>query len=95
MYSKTNAENHQCHHTQTRCQSVNSINEIDRINQNQTELQIEIKFKGDQEGFKSQLKNDFKGTGISDIKYQNICNEFIIYMFGYMMILIIVGITPI
>ena len=42
--------------------------ETERINQSQTELRIEITFKGDREGFKSQLKNDFKGTGISDIK---------------------------
>ncbi|MCD8048708.1 MAG: hypothetical protein LUG52_03755 [Clostridia bacterium] len=54
--------------------------ETERINQNQTELRIEITFKGDRESFKSQLKNDFKGTGISDIKYQMICNEFIDYV---------------
>ena len=47
--------------------------ETERINQNQTELKIEITFKGDREGFKAQLKNDFKGTGISDIKYQAPC----------------------
>lgn len=54
--------------------------ETERINQSQTELRIEITFKGDREGFKSQLKNDFKGTGISDIKYQAICNAFTDYM---------------
>lgn len=53
--------------------------ETERINQNQTELQIEITFKGDREGFKSQLKNDFKGTGISDTKYQAICDDFADY----------------
>lgn len=53
--------------------------ETKRINQNQTELRIEITFKGDREGFKSQMKNDFKGTGISDIKYQTICNAFTDY----------------
>lgn len=53
--------------------------ETDRINQNQTELRIEIIFKGDLEGFKSQLKNDFKGTGISDTKYQAICDAFTDY----------------
>lgn len=53
--------------------------ETERINQNQTELRIEITFKGDREGFKSQLKNDFKGTGISDIKYQAICDAFTDY----------------
>lgn len=50
--------------------------ETERINQNQTELRIEITFKGDREGFKSQMKSDFKGTGISDIKYQAICDAF-------------------
>ena len=53
--------------------------ETERINKNQTELRIEITFKGDREGFKSQLKNDFKGTGISDTKYQSICDAFIDY----------------
>lgn len=53
--------------------------ETERINQNQTELRIEITFKGDREGFKSQMKNDFKGTGISDIKYQSICDTFTDY----------------
>lgn len=53
--------------------------ETERINQNQTELRIEITFKGDREGFKSQLKNDFKGTGISDSKYQVICDTFTDY----------------
>lgn len=54
--------------------------ETERINQNQTELKIEITFKGDREGFKAQLKNDFKGTGISDIKYQAICDSFTDYV---------------
>lgn len=53
--------------------------ETERINQNQTELKIEITFKGDREGFKAQLKNDFKGTGILDIKYQAICDSFTDY----------------
>lgn len=53
--------------------------ETERINQNQTELKIEITFKGDREGFKAQHKNDFKGTGISDIKYQAICDSFTDY----------------
>lgn len=53
--------------------------ETERINQSQTELKIEITFKGDREGFKAQLKNDFKGAGISDIKYQAICDSFTDY----------------
>lgn len=53
--------------------------ETESINQNQAELRIEITFKGDREGFKSQLKNDFKGTGISEAKYQAICDTFTDY----------------
>lgn len=53
--------------------------ETESINQNQTELRIELTFKGDRESFKSQLKNDFKGTGISDTKYQAICDAFTDY----------------
>lgn len=53
--------------------------ETERINQNQTELRIEITFKGDREGFKSQMKSDFRGTGISDSKYQTICDTFTDY----------------
>ena len=53
--------------------------ETERINQNQNELRIEINFKGDREGFKSQMKTDFKGTGISEIKYQTICDTFTDY----------------
>lgn len=53
--------------------------ETERINQKQTELRIKITFKGDREGFKSQLKNDFKGTGISDAKYQAISDAFTDY----------------
>ena len=53
--------------------------ETERINKNQSELRIEITFKGDRERFKSQMKNDFKGTGITDNKYQIICDEFADY----------------
>lgn len=53
--------------------------ETERINRNQTELRIEIAFKGNREGFKSQMKSDFKGTGISDNKYQAICDTFTDY----------------
>ena len=54
--------------------------ETERINQNQTDLRIEITFKGNREGFKSQLKNDFRGTGVSDTKYQQICDAFTDYV---------------
>lgn len=50
--------------------------EIERINSSQDELRIEIEFKGDQEGFKNQLKSDFRGTSVSDAKYQKISETF-------------------
>ena len=50
--------------------------EIDRINTSQAELRIEIEFKGDCEGFKNQLKSDFRGTSISEAKYQKISDVF-------------------
>lgn len=54
--------------------------EIERINQAQNELKIEISFKGDKEGFKAQLKTDFRGTGISDSKYQIMSEKFADYV---------------
>lgn len=54
--------------------------EVDRINANQDELEIRIDFKGDRENFKKQLKTDFRGTGISDAKYQEISEKFIDYV---------------
>lgn len=44
--------------------------ETERINQSQTELRIEITFKGDREGFKSQLKTISReqGSRILNIK---------------------------
>lgn len=55
-------------------------NEISRINSTQDKLYIEITFKGDKENFKEQLKTDFKGTGISDVKYQKIIEKFSDYV---------------
>ena len=55
-------------------------NEIHRINNSQDRLRIAIEFKGDKESFKEQLKNDFRGTGISDIKYQKIIETFSDYV---------------
>lgn len=54
--------------------------EIKRINNIQSELRIAIEFKGNREAFKTSIKNDFKGTGISDNKYQTICDAFIDYV---------------
>ena len=50
--------------------------EIERINASQSELQISIIFKGDKSIFLEQLKTAFKGSGISEVKYGNICNTF-------------------
>lgn len=50
--------------------------ETERINGSQSELCIEITFKGDKDGFKAQMKTDFRGTGITDNKYQAICDKF-------------------
>lgn len=54
--------------------------EINKINATQRELEIKISFKGDKTTFKETLKEDFKGTGISDIKYQKISYEFSDYV---------------
>ena len=50
--------------------------EIQKINESQSELNITIDFKGDRESFKSQMKADFRGSGISEIKYQSLCDTF-------------------
>lgn len=50
--------------------------EIDKINTSQSELRIEIAFKGNKSVFKESLRNNFRGTAISDGKYQQICDNF-------------------
>ena len=54
--------------------------ETERINNSQSELRIEISFKGDREGFKAKLKSDFRGSGISDSKYQSLSETFVDYV---------------
>ena len=54
--------------------------ETERINNSQNELRIEISFKGDREGFKAQLKSDFRGSGITDSKYQSLSETFVDYV---------------
>lgn len=54
--------------------------EIQRINADQSELKITIDYKGDRENFKAQMKSDFRGTGISDLKYQSLCEKFSDYV---------------
>lgn len=53
--------------------------EIQKINLSQSELRIEIEFKGDRDSFKAQMKSDFRGTGVSDTKYQQLCDKFVDY----------------
>ena len=50
--------------------------EIQKINESQSELKITIDFKGDRDNFKAQMKNDFRGSGISETKYQSLCDTF-------------------
>ena len=54
--------------------------ETEAINSSQDEIKIEITFKGEREGFKNQIKSDFRGTGISDTKYQIISEKFTDYV---------------
>ena len=54
--------------------------EVRKINDSQKELRIEIAFKGDKEGFKAEMKNDFRGSGISDTKYQHLAEIFSDYV---------------
>lgn len=54
--------------------------ETERINKTQSELRIEIAFKGDKESFKTKLKSDFRGSGISDAKYQSLAEMFADYV---------------
>lgn len=51
-------------------------NEVERINQGQNDLKIEILFKGDRVTFKEDMKQFFRGSGITDTKYQTMCTEF-------------------
>lgn len=50
--------------------------EIKKINDSQNELKIEIKFKGNKDKFKSDIRTKFRGTGISEVKAATIANEF-------------------
>lgn len=54
--------------------------ETESINLSQDEIKIEITFKGDREGFKNQIKSDFRGTGISETKYQVMSEIFTDYV---------------
>ncbi len=51
-------------------------NEIDRINNNQDNLVIDIVLKGNKDEFKNLLGIKFQGTGITENKYQKISERF-------------------
>lgn len=68
-----------------RNEDLNSIfrqyqEEARKINEAQTELKIDIEFKGDKENFKARIKADFRGTSISDAKYSIISTTFSDYV---------------
>lgn len=50
--------------------------EATKINETQNELNINITFKGQKENFKNELKRRLRGTGISEVKYQQITETF-------------------
>lgn len=52
------------------------VEEAGKINTTQSELNIDITFKGQKEAFKDELKRRLRGTGISDAKYQQISEKF-------------------
>ncbi|HON13431.1 MAG TPA: hypothetical protein PLB48_11065 [Treponema sp.] len=51
-------------------------NEIDKINQNQSKLKIEISYKGQREQFIEYLKSYFKGSNIRENVYQEIAAHY-------------------
>ena len=50
--------------------------EIKKINESQSELKIEITFKGDKERFKRDIKAKFKGTSLTDNKITEISKQY-------------------
>ena len=50
--------------------------EIKRINESQDQLNINIEFKGNKDIFRNDLQKAFKGTGITEIKYKEISEQF-------------------
>ena len=50
--------------------------ETEKINSSQANLQIKVEFKGDRSAFKELLKSKFRGTSISDLKYQSMSEKF-------------------
>ncbi len=52
------------------------LEEIKQINESQSELNITIEFKGNKDVFRNDLQKAFKGTGISEVKYKEISEQF-------------------
>lgn len=50
--------------------------EITLINESQPVLYISITFKGDKNSLEVQLREAFRGTGLNDLKYKALCEEF-------------------
>lgn len=48
----------------------------EEINQQQDQLVVNIEFKGDKEALKDKMMLFFKGTGLSEVKYIEMCNGF-------------------
>ena len=55
-------------------------NESSKINEANSNLEIEVKFKGKRKDFKAKLKDVFRGTGIYDSTYDKIVEEFTDFM---------------
>ena len=52
-------------------------NAINQINNRQDKLSISMIYKGDKDALKEKLMMFFKGTNLSDVKYSDLCEEFI------------------
>ena len=52
------------------------VEEATKINTTQSELHIDITFKGQKDTFKEELKRRLRGTGITDAKYQQMSEKF-------------------
>ena len=51
--------------------------EVDRINQTENKLDIEVKYKGRKDKFKNELKQVFRGTNIRDTAYNEIVDKYL------------------
>lgn len=49
--------------------------EIEKINDSQSSLELSIEFKGNRKDFLDKLNTSFKGSGITRLGYQNICDN--------------------